>query len=58
MKNISVKRKCLKQKVPMVSIPRIMLNALDVEEGNHLKLTLNCKSNCIEIRRAEDDKNN
>lgn len=58
MKNISVKRKCLKQKVPMVSIPRLMLDAIDVKEGGSLTLTLNCKSGCIEIRRTEDDKNN
>ena len=42
----------------MVSIPRLMLDAIDVKEGGSLTLTLNCKSGCIEIRRTEDDKNN
>lgn len=54
MKNIYVKRKCLNQKVPMVSIPKIMLDALNVKTGNTLRLTLNHKTNCIEIRKEED----
>lgn len=58
MRNYKVIRKCLNQKTPMVSIPKTMYEMMGFEVGKPLELTLNQRNKCIEIRRAEDDKNN
>lgn len=46
--------KCLKQKVPMITLPKVMYEALNIKTGDILELTLNIKKECIEVRSVKD----